>query len=73
VTLKNEVIYGLVSQLEDGQILNYMETLSIDKLVHLASFLREMQEETGEIRYRRLIEAAMQSLHALGITLTDEV
>jgi len=41
--------------------------------VHLASFLREMQEETGEIRYRRLIEAAMQSLHALGITLTDEV
>jgi len=73
VTLRNEVIYGLIAQLEDGQILNYMSELPVDRLVHLATILREMHNETGEIRYQHLTEAVMQVLHGLGITLADDI
>jgi hypothetical protein len=73
VTLRNEVIYGLIAQLEDGQILNYMSELPVDRLIHLAAILREMNNETGEIRYQNLTEAVMQVLHGLGITLADDI
>ncbi len=73
VTLRNEVIYGLIAQLEDGQILNYMSDLPVDRLIHLAAILREMHFETQEVRYQNLTEAVMQVLHGLGITLADDI
>ena len=73
VTLRNEVIYGLIAQLEDGQILNYMSDLPVDRLIHLAAILREMHFETQEVRYQNLTDAVMQILHGLGITLADDI
>ena len=73
MTLRNEVIYGLIAQLEDGQILNYMSELPVDRLIHLAAILRERNNETGLIRYQNLTEAVMQVLHGLGITLADDI
>ena len=73
MTLRNEVIYGLIAQLEDGQILNYMSDLPVDRLIHLAAILREMHFETQEVRYQNLTEAVMQVLHGLGITLADDI
>ena len=73
VTLRNTVMYGLISQLEDGQIPNFMAEIPIDQLVHLGNILREMHVETGEIRYEKLTEAVMQELHSLGITFADDL
>lgn len=73
VTLRNTVLYGLISQLEDGQILNYMADLPIDQLVHLGNIMREMYAETGEVRYANLATAVMQELHSLGISFADDV
>ena len=73
MTLRNEVIYGLIAQLEDGQILNYMSDLPVDRLIHLTAILREMHFETQEVRYQNLTEAVMQVLHSLGITLADDI
>ena len=66
-------MFGLISQLEDGQILNYMAELPVDKLVHLASIMREMNKQTDEVRYTNLAEAALQELSALGITLVEDI
>ena len=71
--LRNTVMFGLISQLEDGQILNYMAELPVDKLVHLASIMREMNKQTDEVRYANLAEAALQELSALGITLVEDI
>ena len=68
VTLRNEVIYGLIAQLEDGQILNYMSDLPVDRLIHLAAILREMHFETQEVRYQNLTEAVMQVLSMASVS-----
>jgi len=73
VTLRNEVMFGLIAQLEDGQILNFMSELPVDRLVHLAAILREMYAETQEVRYQNLTEAVSQELNNLGITLADDL
>ena len=70
--LRDEVLLSLVEQLEDGQILNHMSELPVDRLVHLASIMREMYARTEEVRFKNLAEAAIHALTHLGITLVDD-
>ena len=71
--LRDRVLFGLIMQLQDGQILNYMSEMPVDELVHMASIMREMYVATDEIRFRKFGEAALQHLNHLGITLVEDI